>query len=227
MFRALLSGSLLLLTFIYPYWSLPEEGYLVLSVTNTAGEPIDNIAITCTGDCAEASSVKGRVRLKLPPQTRSGEWVTLKIVNRSDSDWVLISPWDSRVLIPSFDNKADNAIPVVVARRGDKEILSSSKALEAIAKRVLTEVTPKLNEISVEERNKVLEQQAKAVGLTPAEVDQAIREWKERATDPDQRQLAERYVNEIPRWDVRAGEDPDAAAIDTTPKLVTVEQMVK
>src|SRR5262249_55203372 len=114
-------------------------------------------------------------------------------------DWILISPWDSRVIIPSFENKADNAVPVVVARKGDKQMLSSSKAIETLVARVLKEVVPKLDkQISDEERRLVLQPQAEVVGLTPEAVDAAIREWGKKAQDPYQQGLAALYEKNYP-----------------------------
>src|SRR5262245_57167990 len=103
---------LLSLTLACPLWPALEEHILVLFVTDTAEEPVNNIVLTCKGDCSQTGAVQGKVRLKLPPQTRPGEWVTLQIVKRpGDPDWVLISPWDGRIIVPSFENKADNALP--------------------------------------------------------------------------------------------------------------------
>ncbi len=190
---------LLMLSFLHPHSPALEEGYLVLFVTNTKEEPVSNIAITCKGDCSEALAIRGRVRLKLPAQTRPGEWVTLQIAKRSGGlDWVLISPWHSRTIVPLFDNKADNAVPVVVARRGDKQMLTSGKALEAITARILNEVNQN-REISDKERKLVLIHQAEAVGLTPEEVDRAIRERASKARDPYQRALAALYEKNFPK----------------------------
>jgi hypothetical protein len=182
MLRLILIGCMLFPVAAYPHNSPIEDHILVLFVTNTVDEQVDDLTITCAGDCSQSSAVQGKVRIKLPPQTRPGDWVSLQIIKRQDgrargADWALISPWDNRVMVPSFENKADNAVPVVVARRGDKQILSSGKAVEALANRVLSGVTPKLDQqISDEERRMVLKLQAEAVGLTPEEVDRAIRE---------------------------------------------------
>src|SRR5262249_38058816 len=200
MFRAIHIGGLLFLAALGLYGSPVEEHILVLFVTDTAQEQVSNITITCNGDCSQANAVQGKVRLKLPPQTRPGEWVTLQVIKRaSGTDWVMISPWDSRVIVPSFENKADNAVPIVVARKGDKQILSSSKAIETLVARVLKEVVPKLDkQISDEERRLVLKLQAEVVGLTPEEVDRAIREWGNKAQDLYQQGLAALYEKNYP-----------------------------
>src|SRR5262245_23878037 len=162
MFEAIRIGCLLFFSLSHPSISPLEEGIIVLYVANTTDEPVSNITLTCKGDCSQQSAAQGKIRLRLPPQTRHGESVTLQIVKRSGGvDWVLISPWDGRAVVPAFDNKADNFVSVVVARKGDRDMLRSGKAVDAVAVRVINAVTPKFDQqISVEERQLVLKQQA-------------------------------------------------------------------
>src|SRR5882672_11330161 len=146
MLRLILIGCMLVTAATHPINFPVEDHILALFVTNTSDEQVNDITITCAGDCSQSSAVQGKVRIKLPPQTRPGDWVNLQIIKHErgrarGADWALISPWDNRVMVPSFENKADNAVPVVVARRGDKQILSSGEPLEAIANRVLSGVT--------------------------------------------------------------------------------------
>jgi tetratricopeptide (TPR) repeat protein len=195
MFEAIRIGCLLFFSFSHPSAFPLEEGILVLYVANTADEPVNNITLTCKGDCSQQSAAQGKIRLKLPPQTRPGESVTLQIVKSSGGvDWVLISPWDGRAVVPAFDNKADSFVSVVVARKGDKDMLRSGKAVESVAVRVINAVTPKLKrQISVKERELVLKQQADALGLKPEEVDQAIRDLGRKNKDPYKQGLAALY----------------------------------
>ena len=83
MFRAVWIGCLLLLAAGPASGAIIEEHILVLSVTNTTEEPVNNIIMTCKGDCSQTSAIQGKVRIKLPPQTRPGEWVTLQFINRT------------------------------------------------------------------------------------------------------------------------------------------------
>ncbi len=181
---------------------MSEDGILALYVTDTTDKPVSNVAFTCTGDCSTATSVQGKVRLKLPPQTRPGDWVTLKIVKVSTSgpDFIMISPWDYRVVVPSFDNKADNAHSVRVGRRGDRTMLSDPKFAETMAARTINSLGQKLDrQISDEERRMVLQQQAESVGLTPEELDTAIRELGKKSTDPYQQGLTALYEKNYPK----------------------------
>src|SRR5262245_18500055 len=130
---------------------LAEEGILVLSVTNTADETISNVALKCKGDAPPGSSDRnGAARLKLPIGARPGSSVVLQVLA---GDWAIISPWDGRVVVPPFDNNPQNFVTVVVAKKGDKQMLASAKAVEAMASRVVKEVGSKLDkQLSDEER---------------------------------------------------------------------------
>ncbi|MCI0390740.1 MAG: tetratricopeptide repeat protein [Acidobacteria bacterium] len=177
---------------------LAEEGFLVLSITNTAEESVANVTLKCKGDAPPAASDRnGTARLKLPLGTQPSHSVVLQI---TAGDWVLISPWDGRVNVPSFDNNPQNFVSVVVARKSDKQMLASAKAVEAMASRVIKEVGSRLDkQLSDEERRLVLEAQAREFGLTPEEVDRAIREWSKKLTDPYHQGLAELYQKNYPK----------------------------
>ncbi|MBK7601375.1 MAG: tetratricopeptide repeat protein [Acidobacteria bacterium] len=176
---------------------MAEENILVLNVANTSDEVIPNVSLKCKGDAPAAGSDRnGTARLKLPFGTRPGSSVVLQIVA---GDWVMISPWDGRVIIPPFDNNAQNFVSIVIAKKSDRQILTSGKAVEAIVSRVTREIGSKMDrQISEEERRLVLEMQAREFGLTPDEVDRAIREWSRKVTDPYQKGLAELYASNYP-----------------------------
>lgn len=191
---------LLFLTFLFS--PTGEEGYLDLYITDVTSKSIPNVMITCQEGCSTTmSDSRGKARLKLPPQIRSDDWVTLQIVNRSGGQqWVLISPWDYRLNLPSFANKPNNTSFITIARKGDRQILSSGKAVEIITARILYRLRTTLEkEISDEARRLVLKEQAEAVGLTPSDVDNAIREWGKSAHDPFQQGLAALYEKNFPK----------------------------
>ena len=177
---------------------LAEDGILVLNVTNPSDDAISNVTLKCKGDAASGSSDRnGTARLRLPAGTRSGSSVVMQVLS---GDWALISPWDGRVIVPPFDNNSQNFVSVVVAKKGDKQMLASAKAVEAMASRVIKDVGSRLDkQLSEEERQLVLQQQAKDFGLTPEEVDQAIRQWSKKVTDPYQKGLAELYQRNYPK----------------------------
>jgi hypothetical protein len=180
MFRATYFGFLLLPVSVYLYSpSAFEDGILPLHITDAANNQVSDITIICQEGCSPAiSDSRGIARLKLPPQKRSGDWVTLRIVNSAGTPFrLLISPWNDRVIIPPFEDEANNRASVVVIRKGDKHILSSGVAIEAIIQRALKAERPKLEQqIAAEECKRALQEQADGVGLTLEEVSEAIRE---------------------------------------------------
>jgi hypothetical protein len=131
MFRLIQFGCLLFFAFPHSYKSTFEAGILVLVVTDIKGNPVSNITLTCQGPCSQGiADNRGTVRLKLPPQTRPRDWIQLEIVKRPGGvDWVLISPWDGRAIVPSFENEAQNFVRIFGVRRGDKEILRDSNSV--------------------------------------------------------------------------------------------------
>lgn len=183
---------------------LVEEGYLDLRVKDVTGKSVRNIGFKCQEGCAFAPSDDvGRVHMKLPPQVRSDSWILLQVVNQGQN-WVLISPWNFKLNVPSFN--PTSITEVTVARKGDRQILGSGKAVEAITARILNQLRDKLNreyaaksrDLIAAERKQVLKEQAEAVGLTPEEVDQAIRDWAQKAQDPYQRGLGALYSDNYP-----------------------------
>lgn len=202
MFEAVRTGCLLFLSFSNPF-SLPiEEGFLELYVRTATGKRVRNLSIACKeARCSTGvSDSNGKARLRLKPQVGSDDWVLLQIVKRRAApDWVLISPWDDRVNVPSFANKADNITSIVVVLKGDKQILRSGIALKALTERCVGRVAPNADwKITDVEREQVRKEQADAVGLSPEELDQAIREWGRKARDPFERGLMKLYEENYP-----------------------------
>src|SRR5215510_5927527 len=188
----------LLLSFLAPV----EEGILDLRVTDVMGQTVRNIGITCGERCATAyTDDAGRARLRLPPEKRSDDWVFLQTLKGTGAqEWVLISPWDYRLNVPSFANKPDNIAVVTVARKGDRQLLSSGRAVETLTARIVRQLKAKLeHEVSDAERQLVLKEQAESFGLTPQDVDAAIREWGRKAEDPYQQGLAALYERNFPK----------------------------
>jgi len=176
--------------------TLAQNEVLTINVVDLKEQTRSGVTLKCKEGCpATISDPNGTAVLKLMPENLQAGIVELQVVKRSTGiAWVLISPWDGKWPI------AKRSLTVVVAQHGDRVLLMNGKALEAIAARVLKEMTPKADrQISDEERKRVLQQQAEAVGLKPEEVGQAIREWGKKATDPYQQGLAALYEKNFPK----------------------------
>jgi tetratricopeptide (TPR) repeat protein len=180
-----------------------EEGILVVHVEDTKGTPVSGVELAPKGDGAPGAPTDrlGKTRLRLAPATRPGHWVTLQILpNKSGPEWVFISPWTTRALVPSFANESDNFVEIVVGERGNPDLLASDKVIKASVARTLEQLAPRLDksEITDEERKRVLIEQAAAFGLKPSEVDEAIRAWGDKAQDPYDAGLAALYARNYP-----------------------------
>jgi tetratricopeptide (TPR) repeat protein len=182
-----------------------QESMLWLHVIDTRGQPIEGIRLSPKGNgsVSDPTTLAGRTRIRLAPDTRAGQWVSLQVVNkRSDHQgWVFISPWDSRVLIPPFEEASENFAPIVLARRSDRQMLENPEALAAITSSILEQVSRKTSinqEYIREQRQEILAEQAKKFGLEPGEVDQAIRAWQQKTKDPYEKGLAALYAENYP-----------------------------
>jgi tetratricopeptide (TPR) repeat protein len=178
-----------------------EEGVLIIHVADVHDQPIRGVGLTTKGDgsISPPTDVAGKTRIKLPIQTRSNSEVSLQVV-RAPKDMVFISPWDGRVRVPPFENESQNYASIVLAERGSRELLSNPKALAAVAATINSGNAPKSpdEKLTAEQRHTVLEEQAKAFGLKPDEVDRAIREWGNKTKDPYEKGLAALYAENYP-----------------------------
>ncbi len=179
-----------------------ESGVLVVHVEDVQGHPISGVQIGTKGDGGTAfTGDDGKARIRLAKQTKAGSWVSLQILKSPPGkDFVMNSPWDSRVLVPSFENESENFIPITVMRRGDRTALVSGNFLgaataqidEANAQKTAGRQAPR------EDPKASLAAVARRYGLDPDELDKAIRTWGESATDPYQAGLAALYQRNYP-----------------------------
>jgi len=180
-----------------------EEGFLVVHVSDVQNRPISGVVLGTKGDgsVGPATGNDGKTRILLAAESQPSDWVSLQIVRVLDGkDLVFISPWDRRATIPPFANESDNFVPVVLAERGDKLLLTDGKALLALAEKLNTANRPKtLDEVPTEEdRQRVLADIATEHGLEPADIDEAIRAWGANAKDPYEKGVANLYAKNYP-----------------------------
>ncbi|HEY0795860.1 MAG TPA: tetratricopeptide repeat protein, partial [Acidisarcina sp.] len=196
--RTIQSGAAIYLMLL-PWLALAENGKLVIHIADPQARPVQGIWLSTAGDGGgEAESdATGRVRLSLAAQTKANTWVTIQIVRSpKKKDFVLASPWNSKALVPSFENESDNYVDVVVIERGDKAALESGKVISSIAARVndanSAQIFSSRHDATTPKQN--LARIAQQYGLSPPDVDNAIRAWGKKATDPFDIGLAQFYA---------------------------------
>jgi tetratricopeptide (TPR) repeat protein len=174
-----------------------EQGKLTVYAEDVQGKPVVNLRIGLTGPGGgpQATDSSGRAILSLPSNVRANTWVTLQIVTSPPKhDFVILSPWDRRTLIPSTDTGAEQRVPVVVIERGDKFSLANPKAAKALAEQISG--GPRREQQAFDPR-KSLAVVATKYGLPPEDVDIAIRTWGKHSRDPYDVGMAAFYSRDL------------------------------
>ena len=105
-----------------------ETGILALYVSDTQGRPVSGIELTVKGDGGSDKSAKdGKARIRLAKDTQPMSFVTFAIT--SPSKWALISPWDERVVVPSFQNQSQNYVQVGSSGGGKQRAAKGSSGV--------------------------------------------------------------------------------------------------
>jgi hypothetical protein len=195
-----------------------EQGVLVLHVGNPEGQPLQGVQLSTLGDGSSGPPTDraGKSRIRLAPQTRPGDWVSLQIA-RAPRELAFISPWDGRVRVPPFENESDNFAPVVLAARGDRALLETGKALAALAAKINAAVmTEKPNLATPEEiRRQALNEVAELFGLDRDDLDRALQRLAKVSADPYERGMSALYQGRLraaSRQLARALEERESAA---------------
>jgi tetratricopeptide (TPR) repeat protein len=179
-----------------------EKSYLVVQVSDIHDKPLVAVKLAVKGSSESGTSdPAGRARIKLDPQSKANDWIALLILESpKGKDLVFISPWDAHAQVPPFENESVNFLPLVLAERGDRALLENGTALTAIAAQINKANSPKSKESEPEQqRQEALATTAKGFGLTPDEVDKAIRAWGERTNDPYGKGLAALFERNYPQ----------------------------
>jgi hypothetical protein len=58
------------------------------------------------------------------------------VKSQPGQDLVVVSPWDYRTQIPSFENESDDFVEVVVVQRGDRAALESGTVPKAAVSQI-------------------------------------------------------------------------------------------
>ena len=161
---------------------------VTLVVMDLQGRPIAGVSLAST---LAPTGDDGRTVLVVNRQLRPGEEIDLAIVGTSP--WVFLTP-DYRIQYPDDPRET---VAVHLVRRGDRDILASPLAKQAILENLLTLIEAHFDvssRIIDEERNKeALAQLAENLGLPAETIDQSLRLWQDQTQDPYQLGLAALY----------------------------------
>lgn len=174
-----------------------EQGVLEIHVSDTRGAPISGLILATRGpgSVGAPTTRDGKVRLQLQVDMAAGAWIALQIVGclQPNIRWAFISPWDGRVLVPPYSGSGDGFVPIVVAEAGNRELLTSGDALEAIVTSMLARTAQSSGPIPSNTATEILQSTAAQLGFTPEQVDTAIRNWTAQASTDYRKGLSSLY----------------------------------
>src|SRR5271157_4022238 len=177
-------------------WS--ETGKLLVLVQDLQKQPVKGVQIGIEGAGGTGTTGDdGKALLPLTKDTNENDWVSLQILHSPPrKDLVMVSPYDNHTLVPPFRNKAENFVRVVVIQRGDLAALQNGTVLRAFAEKINKANAPKSadKQTAPENPKANLEAVAKQYGLSPEDLDKAIRAWGAKTTDLYDAGLAALYA---------------------------------
>ena len=162
-----------------------EPVKLGIFVTDARERPIQGVALTVAGasNSSPRTDRNGKTQITLDPATKPNSEVTLVIaLQPAGRELVILSPWSKRVRVPPFDNSSSNVQKVILVDRKDRDMLASGRTMAPLTAQILSG-----GDHTSQDTRSGLEQVASAYGLSPADLDQAIRKWKDRTSDPTKR----------------------------------------
>jgi tetratricopeptide (TPR) repeat protein len=169
-------------------------------VWDAEGRPLNDVGIICQEGCPPAVFGNNGVgKIMLPPNVGPGTWITFLLTKPSGKarSWTLISPVTGRMPVPVT---AEETMLLQVAPVGSPAILQNDKTVEQMGKAIVQERTVKPHQNAPtpeEQRQRALQQLAREVGRSPAELDEALRALGARTTDPEIKGVVALYENNL------------------------------
>jgi tetratricopeptide (TPR) repeat protein len=179
--------------------SWAETGVLVLHLKDVQQHAVSGLQIgTEEQSSSDITNDNGIARIVLARDTKEGSWVSLQILKSPPGkDFVIVSPWNSSAVIPSFEDESHNFVDVVVLQRGDPTALESNTVLAAATAMIIRASAPNTGGQRNPQAN--LAPVAKHYGLDPGDLDRAIRSWGQESADPYEVGLADLYASDYPQ----------------------------
>lgn len=178
-----------------------ETGYITVEVQDAQRHPVRGVEIGVEGNGgSRLCGDDGKAQLPLAKSAVPSDWITLQILRSpAGKDYVIVSPWDYRVQVPSYAEKPENFIRVVVVERGDRAALENGSVVTALAAKINTAKTPKSASPQSRPTNsqQALATVASQYGLSTTDVDIAIRAWGKKTTDHYEAGMAALYENDF------------------------------
>src|ERR1035438_6851403 len=122
-----------------------ETGYITVEVQDAQRHPVRSVEIGVEGNGgSRLSGDDGKAQLPLAKGAVPSDWITLQILHPpAGKDFVIVSPWDYRVQVPSYAEKPENFIRVVVVERGDRAALENGSIVTALAAKINAAKAPR------------------------------------------------------------------------------------
>lgn len=181
---------------------LAERGFVLVQVQDARSRPIQGVNIGIDGfGASRLSGSDGKAKLAIGTAAKTGDWLTLSILQSPPGrHLVMVSPWDNRAQVPSFEDKPENFLRIVVVEQGDRVALENGTVVAALAAKINKANSAKtLTEPSVSDPKASLIDVAQQYGVTPEELDNAIRTLGKKTSDPYEAGLAALYERDYPK----------------------------
>jgi len=158
-------------------------------VERTDGRPVAHVGVRVTNVGGTLSSDSGEFTIPLPSQLEPGDPILFRV-----KDWVVVDPFvgaSGRTYIPRSNVEP---MKIVVARKGDRGLLSNQQLIQKIVQGVTSQIGP--NSTSQPEADHFLADQARELGFTAEQLELAITAWSKNVQAPYQKGLAALYARQ-------------------------------
>ena len=177
-------------------------GYINVRVEDVQGHPVRNLQIGIENGVSVLTKEGGLAQLALSSNSAPNDWITIQLVHSPPGqDLAIVSPWDYHAQVPSFADKPENYLHVIVVQRGDRAALQSGTVLASLAAKINKANSPKSAnpQEPPPDPQEALLAVGKQYGLTAEDIDSAIRAWGAKTTDPYEAGLAALYERNYPK----------------------------
>jgi len=181
--------------------SLAETGYVTVLVEDAHQHPVRLVEIGIEEGVSKLTKDDGEAQLPLAQTIKADDWISFQLLHSPPGkDLAIVSPWDNRIPVPSFADKTENLIKIVVVQRGDRAALESGSVLASLTAKINKENALKTAKPQAQSDPKeALLAIAKQYDLSPDDIDSAIRAWGLKTTDPYEAGMAALYEHNYPK----------------------------